>query len=549
MSFKSRSQPLKEYFEENPDMASLWGSNNDDQALEKGIWSNDKAWWVCKKHNVEYETTIYYKIRNPNSCSVCNGSKVFAGINDLEFVFPEIAKEWHPNKNNSSPSEVKYTSSKKAWWMCKNGHEWETRISHRTHSKSQSNCPQCNIGGAKPVEVISDKDDDLKKMFVSSPNGDANSVSRKSSVKALWKCQKDHQWQCSPRWFNGCPYCGNRVTENGEIRYVPTLSVHDFPKLAAIFDADKNVEEMKNVSYSSAKKLWWKCDNGHSYQSHAYTVYRSTEKGFTGCPHCSHKISSGEDEVYDFVTSITDATVIRSNRTVISPQELDIYIPSARLAIEYNGLYWHCENRVPSKSYHCDKWKMCKEKGVTLITIWEDDWRDHREYMESIIAYYLRVSPQKNDHLRPCFVDSEEAISYMSQEFLHGDSHGDTHIGLVNEQSNIVFVSAWSSSPIGLCLQGWAGNRFNPSYISGILDLVENVSREFNLEKLLAQTDNSLAIGDMFLQAGFSTSFSIPPLSTAVFGQRRTSITDGIDHNPEIVWDCGHTGWHRELSP
>lgn len=270
---------------------------------------------------------------------------------------------------------------------------------------------------------------------------------------------------------------------------------------------------------------------------------KSTERGFTGCPYCSHKISSGEDEVYDFVTSITDATVIRSNRTVIAPQELDIYIPSARLAIEYNGLYWHCANRVPSKSYHYDKWKMCKDKGITLITVWEDDWRDHREYIESIIAYHLGVYPQKNDHLKPCFVDPGESTSYMSQEFTQGDSHGDAYIGLVNEQSNLVFVSAWASSPIGLCLQGWAGNRFDPSYLNHTLDFVEGAARESNLEKLLAQTDNSLAIEEMFLQAGFSDSFSISPLSTAVF--EKTRVSPG--GNSDILWDCGHTGWHRDV--
>ena len=62
-------------------------------------------------------------------------------INNLEAVFPEIAKEWHPDKNDLGPSEVTAGSSKKVWWLCEKGHEWKCRVSQRT--RQGTGCPGC----------------------------------------------------------------------------------------------------------------------------------------------------------------------------------------------------------------------------------------------------------------------------------------------------------------------------------------------------------------------------------------------------------------------
>jgi len=56
--------------------------------------------------------------------------------------FPEIAKEWHPNKNGElTPLMVAPRSGKKVWWKCNKEHEWEQTIHDRTRP---SQCPKCN---------------------------------------------------------------------------------------------------------------------------------------------------------------------------------------------------------------------------------------------------------------------------------------------------------------------------------------------------------------------------------------------------------------------
>ena len=80
-------------------------------------------------------------------------------------------------------------------------------------------------------------------------------------------------------------------------------------------------------------------------------------------------------------------------RKVITPYELDIYIPSKKIAIECNGRYWHTVEQK-GDLYHEDKYNKCKKKGVRLISIW-DDWIQLNPIMvESIILNALNINDE-----------------------------------------------------------------------------------------------------------------------------------------------------------
>ena len=68
-------------------------------------------------------------------------AKVIKGVNDFETLYPDMAKEWHPTANGKLlPSEVAYRSNKKYFWLCSNGHTYETTPDHRVRG---SGCPYC----------------------------------------------------------------------------------------------------------------------------------------------------------------------------------------------------------------------------------------------------------------------------------------------------------------------------------------------------------------------------------------------------------------------
>ena len=103
------------------------------------IHSNKKVWWICSKGH-EWQSTIDNRTKG-NGCPYCSGRKALKGYNDLLTVNPSLAQEWNTSKNGTlTPESVTIHSNKKVWWKCVHGHEWLTKINHRSNG---SGCPEC----------------------------------------------------------------------------------------------------------------------------------------------------------------------------------------------------------------------------------------------------------------------------------------------------------------------------------------------------------------------------------------------------------------------
>lgn len=95
--------------------------------------------------------------------------------------------------------------------------------------------------------------------------------------------------------------------------------------------------------------------------------------------------SKPEQELYDFVKSFCEDATYK-NRQIIKPYELDIYIPSLKLAIEYNGTYWHSIENGISKDYHLNKSISCRNKNIRLIHIYEfEDLNKQKQLLKDLI--------------------------------------------------------------------------------------------------------------------------------------------------------------------
>jgi len=92
--------------------------------------------------------------------------------------------------------------------------------------------------------------------------------------------------------------------------------------------------------------------------------------------------SKGEIEVFEFVkTLIPDAT--NSDREAIQPFELDIYIPSLKIGIEYDGDYWHSLPNMVKRDRFKDM--LCKNKHIKLIRIKESEWKNNKENIQKFL--------------------------------------------------------------------------------------------------------------------------------------------------------------------
>ncbi|OGF45173.1 MAG: hypothetical protein A2231_10140, partial [Candidatus Firestonebacteria bacterium RIFOXYA2_FULL_40_8] len=89
--------------------------------------------------------------------------------NSIKVKMPELLKEWHPVKNGKvKPSDVSYSSTRKVWWLCSNGHEWQTESYHRFRG---DNCPYCSGHRACKDNSLLKKNPALAKEWHPTKNG------------------------------------------------------------------------------------------------------------------------------------------------------------------------------------------------------------------------------------------------------------------------------------------------------------------------------------------------------------------------------------------
>jgi very-short-patch-repair endonuclease len=106
-----------------------------------------------------------------------------------------------------------------------------------------------------------------------------------------------------------------------------------------------------------------------------------------GCRKCVNKVSKAEQEIFEFILKYRkDAQ--QSNRKIIKPYELDIYIPSLKVALEYNGTYWHSE-KFREPNHREVKTSLCCEQGIQLLHIEEEDWNNDKNSILNKIKWEI----------------------------------------------------------------------------------------------------------------------------------------------------------------
>ena len=323
--------------------------------------SSKKAWWRCKKGH-SWESSIASRVKG-SGCPICLNRQCLPGDNDLETIFPDIAKEWDNEKNSLAPNCVTPGSSKKVWWRCEKGHSWQAPVNARTKG---SGCPYCQ-GFYVTIENSLEKCyPDLAKLWDYEENfpKKPSEVAKSSSCKVAWKCENGHQWEAriSDLTSKGilCPYCsGKRVSERNSLEKC-------YPEIAEEWDYSKNGKlRPSEVSYGSSKSVWWKCPKGHSWKS---VIGNRTSNG-TGCPQCNNRSTSfPEQTIFYYCKQVYPEA--ESRRKDIIGMELDVYIPSIRTAIEYDGARWH--NNEDTQRREQKKDDLCKKNNIRLVRIMEE---------------------------------------------------------------------------------------------------------------------------------------------------------------------------------
>jgi len=207
----------------------------------------------------------------------------------ISVTHPDVAAQWHPERNNGvTPDQVVAGSKKKYWWVCPEGpdHEWDAVASNRTHNST--GCPCCagykvsvtnSLASLFPevaAQLHHDKNDGIT----------ADKIVAGSSKKYWWVCPEgpDHEWETTPGGRtsrgDGCPCCaGLQVSVTNSLASL-------FPEIATQWHPSKNEDvSPEKVIGQTHTKYWWKCDEGPDHEWLAEPHSRAGRG--SGCPSCA----------------------------------------------------------------------------------------------------------------------------------------------------------------------------------------------------------------------------------------------------------------------
>ena len=259
-------------------------------------------------------------------------------------------------------------------------------------------------------------------------------------------------------------------------------------------------------------------------------------------------------------------------RNIIHPYELDIYIPSKNLAIECNGLFWHSRKDM---KYHMNKFKMCEDHDIQLLTIWEDQIYNQFEILRSIILSKLNIYNNKIG-ARQCSIreiSSSECSKFLNENHLQGATHPKVRLGLIYKEKIVGVMTFAKRTPLSGSKNNkdWELTRFctlkNTHIIGGASKLLNHFISEYNPGVITSFASNDISNGGLYKNLGFekkdvtSSYWYVDKKSLKRYHRSRFSkselskmgYTEGTEE--EImkklpyhkIYDCGHTRYKLSL--
>ena len=208
-------------------------------------------------------------------------------------------------------------------------------------------------------------------------------------------------------------------------------------------------------------------------------------------------------------------------RTVLpSGKELDIYIPEKKIAIEFNGIYFHSD-MFKTKDYHINKFEECRQQGIQLLQIWEDWMINKPRIVKSIIKAKLGVFDHRV-YARKCeikMVPPKESRVFMNENHIQGASGASYHYGLYYEGGLISLMTFGKRRPgmggkkqidgqyelIRFCnRQGW-------QVVMGAERLLKHFIKDVHPKSIISYSSNDISDGNLYMKLGFEQARSISP--------------------------------------
>jgi len=258
----------------NPDLAAQ-ADGWDPTKFTSGSTTKKMKWRCSYGHT--WLAAIGSRNNTGVGCPKCSGRDVIPGENDLQTLFPEIAKE----AQDCDPTMIMAGSKQKLLWRCSKGHEWKAVVGSRTWQGN--GCPICS--NQKTISGINDMATTHPSMAAEAFGWDPSKINAGNNGKYEWKCKLGHIWRTSPNKRKventGCPFCEGGSAWPG---------FNDLQTLRPDIAIQAHGWDPKTETVGSGAKVFWKCAEGHTWKA---AIYSRTGGNQVGCPSCS---ASGYDQ-------------------------------------------------------------------------------------------------------------------------------------------------------------------------------------------------------------------------------------------------------------
>jgi hypothetical protein len=217
-------------------------------------------------------------------------------------------------------------------------------------------------------------------------------------------------------------------------------------------------------------------------------------------------------------------------RNIIPNAEIDIYLPSVKIGVEFNGLYWHSNLFLPS-DYHYKKYKLGQKHNVTIIQIFEDEWEYNRDAVLNTIFRYSYTSSNQ-ESLAASKISTEAAKAFLLNTSLIDDT-GNDYIGIFKHGILAGVLSfTEDKNTINIVNFGTTANYID--ILNAGLDILKN-------KNIVFYDDNRFSIGNHLKNIGFSIDNFIDPRRWYV--DTKSIKRSSVKISDTTVFDCGSTKW------
>ena len=326
-------------------------------------------------------------------------------------VNAQLMEEWDWEKNNLLgifPGLTTLGSNRMVWWQCNNGHQWEMRVTQRARGQG---CPFCSNRRVLPGynDLMTTHPDIAAQWDYENNILEPQNITYGSNEVVWWKCSLGHKYQMSVHKKVSrnviCPVCSGHKTVPG---------INDFetayPEMAKEWHPTKNGDLKPSViSKKNGRRIWWQCGHGHEWQA----TVRDRVIDNTGCPFCSARrlTSYSEQAIYYYIKKLYPDAINRFKDDFDNGMELDIYIPSIRLGVEFDGAAWHCGEDAYRRER--EKYAICKRKGIALIRVKEITEENRLDVADAVYIIEKKRNKKELAEVIQAILDSIDRESNM----------------------------------------------------------------------------------------------------------------------------------------